>query len=348
MNRKVPCTIVGCGHIAGIYAKEIQASRSLQLAGFFDLDPSRAEALAENYGGKVYQSLEAVLADEEVPLIINLTIHHVHAEIIEKCLLAGKHVHTEKPMASTAAEARKLADLAAEKGLQLSSAPSTFLGEAQQKVREILQSNRAGKIRLAYAEINHGRIETWHANPEPFYEVGVLWDVGIYPVTLLTSLFGPVGSVQASADLVMPERKKKDGTPFTIGTPDFILAVLRFDCGLTARLSCNFYAKESPQGSSVEFHGDDGTILLGSSFIFNETVQFGAYGEKPEPVAIEDDPYQGIEFSRGAQRLGQALLDGQAHAIDTYHPVHVVEVLEAIDKSVASGAPVAVDSSFRK
>jgi predicted dehydrogenase len=152
----------------------------------------------------VYPSLEAILADEEVDLVINLTIHSAHVEVITTCLHVGKHVYSEKPMTLTSEEAWKLVALAEEKGCRLGSAPITILGEGQQTAWKVIRDGLLGTVRAAYAEVNWGRIESWHPTPGPFYEVGLLFDVAVYPLTLLTTIFGPARSVTAFGKVLYP------------------------------------------------------------------------------------------------------------------------------------------------
>src|SRR5690606_12466175 len=167
------------------------------------------------------------------------------------------------PLALSYADAQRLLALAENQGLRLSSAPITYLGEAQQTIWQRLREKRIGPVRLAYAELNHGRIETWHPNPVPFYDVGVVWDVGIYPITLLTAFLGPVEKVTAFGKVLFPDRVTLGGEPFRITTPDMVVALLEFQSGTLARVSCNFYTTTSRQGASLEFHGDNGSLYLG-------------------------------------------------------------------------------------
>ncbi len=112
---------------------------------------------------------EAILADDAVDLVINLTIHNAHVEVIAQCLNAGKHVYSEKPIALTSEEAWKLVALAEEKGRCFGCAPITMLGEAQQTAWKAIRDGLLGTVRVAYVEVNWGRIEAWHPAPVPFY-----------------------------------------------------------------------------------------------------------------------------------------------------------------------------------
>ena len=131
-----------------------------------------------------------MLADDAVDVVVNLTVPSAHAEVTRRCLDAGKHVHAEKPLALGGPEARALAEYAAEQGVRLSCAPATLLGDAQQTAWKLVRDGSLGRVRAAYAEANWGRIERWHPGPESLYEVGPLVDVAVYPITILTAMFG--------------------------------------------------------------------------------------------------------------------------------------------------------------
>src|SRR5688500_13396941 len=182
--------IVGTGNIAGGYARDALTHPEIRLVAATDLDPDRAAAFAKEHDCRAHASLDDLLADEGVDIVVNLTVHHAHYEVTKRALLAGRHVYSEKPLALRSSEARELVDLAADRGLRLGCSPSTFLGEAQQTAAAWIGSGRLGTVRAVYAEVNWGRIETWHPAPAPFFDVGVLVDVGVYPLTLVTAMLG--------------------------------------------------------------------------------------------------------------------------------------------------------------
>ncbi len=340
--------IVGCGNISNRYAERIKTYANCELVGFSDLDPARAQAFAAQFGGRAYASLEELLADAAVDLVVNLTIHHAHYAVNKQCLLAGKHVHSEKPLALSYAEAKELVELADARGLRLSSAPITYMGEAQQTAWRLLRDGKAGCVRLAYAEINHGRIEDWHPNPEPFYAVGVLWDVGVYPLTLLTTMFGPVRKVTAAGKLIHPDRVTKEGRKFSITTPDFVTAMLEFEEGLTARLTANFYVRGGKQGGGIELNGDLGSIYLGDFQGFGAAVEFAPYGKPYEPVPYLKPPFAGIEFARAVEEMAKAMQAGRPQPSTGGQAAHIVEILEAIETSMKQGGAVPVASNFTR
>jgi predicted dehydrogenase len=345
-NRPLRIVIVGCGNIAGAYAKTLKPYPHIQLLGATDIDLQRAEAYVAEYGGKVYPSLEAVLADENVDLVINLTIHYAHASVITQCLQAGKDVYSEKPLALTSEDAHALVNLAQEQGRRLSCAPITILGEAQQTAWKVIREGRLGTVRLVYAEVNWGRIESWHPAPGPFYQVGPLFDVGVYPLTILTTIFGPAQRITAFGKVLYPNRVTKEGIHFHTDTPDFVLAAIEFANGTVARLTANFYVSHQSKQRGIEFHGDEGSLFLNDWQSFNGTVEFAQFGQSYEPVPLAKEPFAGTEWSRGVLDIAESIDSGQPQRITGVQAAHVVDILSAIKTSFEEGHPVEIDSTF--
>ncbi|MCG3147195.1 MAG: Inositol 2-dehydrogenase/D-chiro-inositol 3-dehydrogenase [Verrucomicrobiae bacterium] len=346
-KKQLRYAVVGCGNIAGAYATNLAPYPELKLLGAHDLDPARAQEFTKKFGGKVYATLDEVLADPAVDCVVNLTIHHAHVEVITKCLEAGKHVHTEKPIAMTYADAKRLATLARRQRRRLSCAPVTWLGEAQQTAWKLIRDGQLGTPRVVYAEINWARIETWHPNPAPFYDVGPVFDVAVYPLTMLTAWFGAVRRVTAAGKVVLPDRKTKDGIPYTVTTPDWQTACLEFESGLLARVTASFYVGNlSRTREGLEVHGDAGSLILDSWTNFASAVRFGQFGETAMPVPLVTEPYQGVEFGRGAVELATALREKRPHRNGAEHAAHVVEIMQAILTSVKTGKAVKVKSKF--
>ena len=345
-DRTVTVGIVGCGNIAGAYASDLRNYPFIKLAGVTDLDQERAERFAEQHATRAYPSLEALLADPAVELVVNLTIHHAHYEVTTRCLEAGKHVYSEKPLALTPAEARALNETAARRGVRLGCSPFTWMGEAQQTAWRTIRSGQLGPIRLIYAEVNWGRIESWHPNPAPFYDVGVLWDVGVYPLTMLTAFLGPVRRVWAQGRVLYPNRVTQSGAPFQISTPDCTVALIDLEQGATVRLTANFYVRTSQQNSGIEFHGDLGSLHISSWQVFDAWVGQADFGKPLAPLELARPAPQGTPWGRGVADLAEALLEGRPHRATGEHAAHVVEVLAAIDRSAQTGQAVEVASSF--
>jgi predicted dehydrogenase len=338
--------IVGCGNIAGGYASTMKPYEHIQLVGASDIDPQKVKEFAGKYGCKAFGSLEELLRDDSIEAVVNLTIHHAHPAVITQCLNAGKHVHSEKPLAMTHAEAQALVELADKKKLRLSCSPMTFMGEAQQTAWKAIRENKLGKVRVVYSEVNWGRIEAWHPNPGPFYEVGALFDVGVYPMTLATTFFGPARRVTAFGTVLHPDRVTKEGKKFHIDTPDWVVAAVELANGTVVRLTTNFYVGHHTKQKGLEFHGDIGSLHLGCFQTFNTSVEYADFGKSYEPLPLVKEPFQGTEWGRAVVELADAIAENRPQRPTGRQAAHVVEILCAIVKSYKNGGAVEVKSDF--
>jgi predicted dehydrogenase len=343
----VGVAIIGCGNIAGPYVKDIITQPALSLRGVTDMDSAKAAAFAAEHNTHHYPTLADMLADPSVEIVVNLTIHHAHKEVTTALLEGGKHVFSEKPMALSYADAAGLVELAARKGLRLASAPTTLMGEAQQTAWRIIREGGLGTVRVAYAEVNWGRIESWHPNPGPFYDVGPMQDVGVYPLTILASIFGPVRKVTATATTLYPHRVTKEGVPFSLRTPDFVIAILEHEGGEITRLTTDFYvSNQTTRQTGLEFHGDTGSLYLESWHAFNSPLMMATFGEAYTPIPFDTPTEDYIHWARALNDMAISLRENRPHRFGGDLAAHICEILEAVKHAYEGGQPVAVKSSF--
>jgi predicted dehydrogenase len=336
----IRAVIVGCGNIATKYATDLRTGEVVDLVGFYDVSPERSSAFAHEHGGEAFATLDEALDAAE--LVINLTIFEAHYPVTKAALSRSRHVYSEKPLALRFDEATELSDLAAERGVRLGAAPFTFLGEAQTTAIEWVRSGTLGAVRDAYAEVNHGRIETWHPNPAPFYAAGPILDVGVYPLALLMAALGPVSSVRAMSSTVLNERIDLSGNPFSPGSPDYWLVELRHASGTQVRLTVNFYVLGD---EGIEFHGDDGSVRLGSWFDPGCQLTYRPYGRETEDVTSGTGP-ETVDWSTGVSEMVEAIASGRKSPLDRERAVHLVDMLESITASATSGHTVSLRTTF--
>jgi predicted dehydrogenase len=339
--------LVGAGNIAGRYAERITATEGLELAGAADVLAGRAESFAAEHGGAAYADVDELLADDAVDLVVNLTAPQAHAQVTAAALEAGKHVHSEKPLALRYEEAEALVELARARGLRLSAAPATLLGEAQQTLWKLVREGAIGRVRAVYAEANWDRLEDWHPDPRELYAVGPMVDVGVYAITILTAMFGPARSVRAFATTLERDRTLRDGTAFQPGSPDFVVALLELEDGVLARVTASFYVGPCRQ-RGLELHGDTGSLWLPTWAEANSRVLLQQRHGEYEPAELLREPFQGIDWSRALVDLAEAVNEGRAHRAGAEHAAHVVEILNAVERSVSEGGPAEVRSTFER
>ncbi len=342
--------VVGCGNIAGPYGEAMRRCPEIKILGAHDLDEARRTDWVRKNGGQPYASLDEVLADPQVEAVINLTIQHAHVEVVTRSLEAGKHVHSEKPLASSYADAQKLVALAAAKGRRLSCAPVTWLGEAQQTAWKLLRAGAVGTPRVVYAAVDWGRIELWHPNPAPFYAAGPVFDVAVYPISLLTAWFGPVRKVTAGGGVLLPDRVTKDGKPFHITTEDWTASVLEFAGGLRARLTANFYVLNASQWQgTLDIHGDAGSINT-EWYAATGRVRLcpngGTYRRIPPVRQCAATGAWAVDWASGVVGLWHGLRTGRPHPTTGAHAAHVVEIMEAVQRSVREGRAIELTGTF--
>jgi predicted dehydrogenase len=337
--------LVGAGNIADRYAAAIVDAGELELAGVTDLNRTRAEALVEAYGGRTYQDLESALTDASVDAIVNLTVPQAHADVTAAALAAGKHVHSEKPLALRHDDALRLSELARERGVRLSSAPATLLGEAQQTMWKLVREGAAGRVRAVYAEANWDRIEAWHPDPRTLYAVGPVVDVGVYPLTIVTAMFGPIRLVRATATTLEPDRTLLDGTPFMPGSPDFVVTVLVHESGVVTRLTATFYVGPSKQ-RGLEVHGDEGSLYMPTWAEANSRLEQQRRGGEYVTIPPVREPFPGTDWGRALVDLADAVANGRPHRASAEHAAHIVEVMNAIETAATDGGTVEVHSAF--
>jgi len=262
----VATVIVGCGYVASYYCSAIPRHPILQLAGVMDRDGRRSAAYSAYYSVPKYESLEDVLNDRRVELVVNLTNPGSHFAISKACLEAGKNVYSEKPLAMSFPEAQQLVKLAEQKGLYIASAPSRVLAETAQTMWKALREKAIGTVHAVYAEMDgdliyRSRYKDW------VNEVGIRWpykdefEVGCtiehagYPVSLLSAYFGPVETMTAFATCQIPDLQTD--VRLKVIPPDLTVACLKFKSGVVARLTSSWIA---PLDNSIRIFGDTGVL----------------------------------------------------------------------------------------
>jgi alcohol dehydrogenase (NADP+) len=334
------CAFVGAGAVARQYADGL-AESPLDLAAVCDLDAERAASVASARDATTYTDVDALLAAESVPLVVNLTSHAAHADVTETCLRADRHVFSEKPLALDAARAADLVATAEERGLALGSAPITHRCDAQRHAASLLSDGRFGPVRLGYAHAHVGRVTEWHDSPGSFLSVGPLYDGAVYPLSLLTAWFGPVERVRtADAVDVWPDRESQRPE-----RPAHVEATLQFAAGPVIRLTASLYAPHrSREFNSLELHGDDGSIYLADSGALAadaDTVRVGGAG-RPYVSAPHPAPRRERSYLSGPERLAAAVDRGARPTGSAARASHVVAVCNAVERAADAGGPVDV------
>jgi predicted dehydrogenase len=335
--------IVGCGVISSHYAKNAAAFDSFEITACTDLDRGAAERLAEEHG-LVAVSIDELLADPEIGIVLNLTPPVAHARVIHQALAAGKHVYSEKPLATLAVDAATLVAEAARRGLLLGCAPDIFLGSAYQRARRLIDEGAIGEPISASAAMLLGNQTSWHPDADLFYAdgAGPLLDMGPYYLTGLVALLGPVKRVAGFASTRVHERTleigPRAGVSFVSQTPTHTAGLLELEQGITASLIASFEAP-SQYVCDLEIHGTDGRLTLPDPNSFGGPLRIRQGGGE-----WQDVPYatRGPRDARGIglADLADAIEHGRPHRASSEMALHIVDVARTILSAAAEGRTI--------
>ena len=253
--------IIGCGKIAQVrHIPELNANPDAQIIGYYNPTRSRAEEMAAKYGGKVYETIDEMLADADIEAVVISLANVAHAEVSIKALESGKAVLCEKPMATTLTECEAMAAAAAKANKPLMIAQNQRLTKAHQMARQMIAEGRIGRVVSFRTTFGHGGPETWSINPGKgtwFFDkqkaaMGAMADLGIHKTDLIQYLLGQnVVKVKA----VLTTLDKTDAAGALIGVDDNAICIYTMEDGAigTMTVSWTYYGAE-----------DNSTILYGT------------------------------------------------------------------------------------
>ncbi|WHZ56032.1 Gfo/Idh/MocA family protein [Metabacillus hrfriensis] len=335
---KVKVGIIGCGNISDIYFKNCSSYKSLEVIACADLDVEKAKQKAKLYNIKRAYHVDEILSDTEVQMIINLTIPAAHAEVCIASLEAGKHVYVEKPLAVSLEDGKKMLDLAEKKGLLLGGAPDTFLGGGLQTCRKLIDDGEIGKPVAATAFMMcHGH-ESWHPNPDFYYQQGggPMFDMGPYYLTALVSLIGPVRRVTGSTSTSFLERETKDGRKIPVEVPTHVSGVLDFENGAVGTIITSFdvWGANLP---FIEIYGETGTMSVPDPNTFGGPVRIKKQGETEWKEYSLTHNYTGNSRGIGVAEMADSIKSGTQHRASGQLTYHVLDIMHGFHLSSING-----------
>jgi predicted dehydrogenase len=329
--KSVKIGIVGCGNISEIYLKNAKEF-GLNVKRVADIDLVRAEQRALQFEVPGFGTVDELLSDSEIDLVINLTVPQAHAEVSLKALEAGKHVYAEKPIALNVEDAKLLKEVALKRGLLVGNAPDTFLGGGLQTCRKLIDDGWIGHPVAATAFMTSHGPESWHPNPEFFYQVGggPMFDMGPYYLTALVNLMGPVKQVAGMTRVTFPERTitsaAKFGQKVQVEIPTHVTGMMEFASGAIGSIMTSFdiWNSELPR---IEVYGTEGTLSVPDPNTFGGPVRFRRKGAKEwgEIPLL----YGFTENSRGlgVMDMVRSLQTGERHRAHVDLALHVLELM---------------------
>lgn len=348
----VKTAVVGCGVISDAYLQTTtQKFNILDVVGCCDRNPEKAQAAAQKYGIKAL-TIEEILADETIEIVVNLTTPASHYPVIKQLLEAGKHVYTEKVLSVRLDHAAELVKIADNKNLYLGAAPDTFLGSAIQTARYVVDSGMIGEVTSCYCALTRDGEILNRAFPFTAKEGGGFgFDVGIYYITALLSILGPVKEVSGVVQTRKPERPyyslEKFGETFPVECENFMSGILLFERGAVGNVLFDansiFILPEKP---SLVLFGTMGILYMADPNQFGGDVRVILKGNN-EPVTMQQshafhDECRGL----GVAEMAWAMRMGRKNRANKELAYHALEVLHGIVRSSETKSNQMLGSTF--
>ena len=318
--------IIGCGNISETYFESQKLFNNFDIVACSDIELEVAEKSAKKYNIKAY-NVDDILSAQEVDLIINLTIPSAHKEIIIKSLNANKHCFSEKPLAMNFTEGKEILELSKQKNLYVGCAPDTFLGAAGQKARSLINENRIGDVVLGTFNLMSHGMEHWHPNPDFFFKPGAgpVFDVGVYYITQLVNLIGPVKTISAISGTATDERtitsQPRYGEKIKVETPTTLIGTLEFYNKAKIQFFCSWDVWKHKH-STIELYGLNGSMIVPDPNFFSGDILISEKEEKWQ-VVNNDNMLLGIPN----------LTDLDGSVIANYRGIGLSEMINSINNN---------------
>jgi predicted dehydrogenase len=357
--------IMGAGNISSAYLRLAPLFKGLEVRAVADIIPAAAQKRADEFGVRA-QTPNDLLKNDEIDVIVNLTIPATHYGVSMDIISAGKHAYSEKPFVLTLEEGVALKKAADERNLKVGSAPDTFLGGAHQQAREIIDSGKLGKIMSGTTHVMSRGMEHWHPNPDFFFQVGAgpVLDIGPYYVTDLIHLLGPVRRVSAFTNMARTEREVTaegpyKGTFVKVGTPTTIHGILEFHSGAIITIGASWDVAAHGH-HNIELYGTDGSIFVPDpNFFGGDLVTTDIAGTRTN-VTPWDHPFgkfnQDLESANPRANYRTAGLADMIASIDSGAnarcgldvALHAVDVMTSLLKAGESGQVLTLSTTCER
>ncbi|MBB3286141.1 MULTISPECIES: Gfo/Idh/MocA family oxidoreductase [Rhizobium] len=352
MAKELGVGIIGCGNISTTYFSLSPLFKGLKVLACADINMDAARLRAEEYKVKA-QTIDELLANDELDVIVNLTIPDAHFPVSKRILEAGKHVYSEKPLVLTLEQGEELRRIAKEKGLAVGCAPDTFLGGAHQLARKFIDDGGIGRVTSGACYVMSPGMEMWHPNPDFFFLPGggPILDLGPYYIANLINLIGPVKRVGAMTSMASPTRtitsQPRHGEIIPVKTPTTIQALLEFVSGARITLTASWDVW-SHRHANMELYGTEGSLYVPDPNFFGGTVEASGRDKDIKPlenwahpfgIANQESPSgpRANYRTAGLADLAASLIDGRDARCSLDRTLHGVDVMTSILKSGEEG-----------
>ena len=362
MNKVFKVGLIGCGHISETYFRAEKYFNNIKIVKCADINHRIALKCAKTYKIKAL-SVRELLKDQEVEIILNLTIPKAHYQIAKQSLLNGKHVYSEKPMAINFKDGKDLLKIAKSRKLYIGNAPDTFLGGGIQKSKELVDKKIIGKIKLGNAIFAFPGVQSYHPNPEPWFakkEGGPVIDMGPYYLTALVNLLGPAKKVTGSIVHGVKRRTigigpKKNKT-FKVECPTTYLSTIIFENGTVIRLTLSFDVI-AHQRNHIELYGDKGSMIVPDPNMFGGSVYvckklgkpwkeyktnkmpLGRINIRSQSSRANESPTNANYRGAGLSEMAYAIENKKINKCNGELSLHVLDIIQSTMKASITGIP---------
>jgi len=353
--KPVKVGVVGCGKISGAYLGMSKNFPVVEMAACADLNIDAAKAAAKEYQIPRVLSVDEILRDPEIEIILNLTVPKAHVPVSLQAVENGKHVYLEKPLGVNRDEGQQLMDAAKKKNVKIGCAPDTFMGAGIQTSRKLLDDGVIGKPVAFTAFMMCPGHEHWHPSPEFYYEVGggPMFDMGPYYLTALLNFFGPIKRISAAASIAIPERtitsQPKFGKKINVETPDHIAGTIEFENGIIGTLITSFATRfASYDGKQpITVFGTDGTVRIPDPNGFDgpvhvRTIDDADWVEKPHEFV------KGYGRSVGLADMAVAIRTSRTFRANGDQAMAVLDAMQSFLDSAAQGKAIAPTVKYER
>jgi predicted dehydrogenase len=346
--KKIKVGIIGCGSVSGYYIPHLLKSPFAEIVSVCDIKPERAQNRAKEFNiSNWYPHIDKMLAGEPFDLMVNLTDMQEHGRLNRIAINSGKNVWSEKPMANTYKEGKELQELAEKQNVKIWGAPVVVNSPQFAFMAKEISDGNVGRISAAHGCYGHLG-PSWSSF---FYEKlgGSLPDLGVYNITTLTGLLGPVVSVTAMLNIVSPTREIENKGTITVTEEDNAHILLEHKSGAISHIQCGFnytmaHSYESEEISTISIIGTKARMdMIGYDWApFAVDVATPAV-QKMQRMATDSGTYS---WQEGASVICEHLATGKELLITTEHTLHVTEIIEAARKSQETGQRIKINSTF--
>jgi predicted dehydrogenase len=351
--------LIGCGNISDVYLTNAKLFRDVHFSAVSSRNMQSAKIKGAQYGIPVL-SVEGLLASKDIDIVLNLTIPSAHCRVTLAAIEAGKHVYTEKPLASSMAEGKSMLTAARAKGLRIGCAPDTVLGSGIQTARAAIEQGVIGRPLIGVASVLSHGMESWHPNPAFFFQAGggPVFDLGPYYISALVTMLGPVKKVMAVGQQGFTERtaaaadSQDCGKTIRVEVLTSVQALLDFESGaqITFQASWDVWRHSLPP---IELHGTRGSIQIPDPDWFGGPISIARgpsdweqidtaskiFGRVNWPVQSPSVAnYRGL----GLADMVRAISEGHPHRASVELGLHTLAVMSAIIESADQGTSVAI------